>query len=1161
MGKKTRSLFPLCFSILLCMIFSHCVPLKSKKKEILCPFDLRCEMLTNPLGIDVPRPRLSWKLGSEEKDQKQCAYHILVASAPETLAQNQGNLWDSGKVLSSQSVWIPYKGLPLTSGMTCYWKVRVWDKNNRASEWSNPAFWTMGLLRPSDWKAVWIGLDKPVGKDDVKSLRTRLSARMLRKEFDLQELPQRVTVYMSGLGLSELYLNGKKIGDQVLSPGLTEYSKRVFYVTHDVTSFVQKGRNAIGVILGNGRYFPPRNDPHVKSISYPKLLFQMVLEYKNGKIDTIASDTTWKITTEGPICTNNEYDGEIFDARKEIPDWNLPNFDNAHWKPAERVPPPGGRPVSPMMPPIQVTQTLEPVEVSPRPHGIYIVDMGQNMVGWIQIRIYHPKPGQMIRMRFGEALTPKGELFTANLRTAKAEDIYICRGDSFEIYEPRFTYHGFRFVEISGYPGQLHPSDIVGKVVHDALEETGTFTCSNPILSRIHKNCVWGIRGNYRSIPTDCPQRDERQGWLGDRAIEAKGESYVFNIYPLYRKWLNDIADTETDEGQIPNVAPTYWNVYQDNVTWPGAFLFLTDMLFTQYGDTEMVRIHYPAMAKWMQYMKKYLKDSLMVKDVYGDWCVPPETPHLIHTQDLRRKTPPELIGTAYFYQEAQLMAKFAMLLGFSKDAQEYTQLAEQLKKALNTHCFDTVKNQYGNGSVTSFLLPLAFHIVPESHIEKVKEAFFEKILGKYEDHMATGLIGTPWILRTLSDLGRIDVAYRMATHTSYPSWGYMLQKGATTIWELWNGDTADPSMNSQNHVMLIGDLIIWLYEYLAGIQSHPEYPGFSQIQLCPNPIDDLTEVQASFQSIYGTILSHWKIENGQFFWNITIPPNTKAMVYMPCSTEKWIKESGKPTKKAKGIRFVSIEGNRVLYEVGSGMYQFVVQPYVPVHQSILQVETPKLFPKDTIDAFPAKIHIHMSCATPGAQIRYTLNGTEPDTTSPLYIGPFETDRYVILTARAFKKGMKPSYPKISVIDIYHPDKNGFRYAYYEGKWNALPDFSKLRAKKKGVVNQLNLSQIKQREDHYGVVFEANIYISLSGEYTFYMASDDGSRLFIDQQKIVENDSLHGLTEKEGKIWLSEGKHSIRIEYFEAQREDLLLLDIEGPNLSRTRLPMAMVYK
>lgn len=1151
---REKVILPMCIFILLLL---HCQ--KPQEKLILRPLDLRCEMLSNPLGVDVPRPRLSWKLESQERDQMQTAYHILVASAPETLAQNRGNLWDSGKVLSSQSVWISYQGIPLSSGMGCYWKVKVWDKKNRESEWSQPAFWTMGLLRESDWKASWIGLDKPMGKDDGKSLHTRLSARMLRKEFEIHEIPRRATVYMSGLGLSELYLNGKKIGDQVLSPALAEYSKRVFYVTHEVASFLQKGQNAIGVLLGNGRYFPPRNDEHVDSISYPKLLFQMILEFKNGEMDTIVSDTTWKITTNGPIVANNEYDGEIYDARKEIPGWNLPHFDDTQWKPAARVHSPGGKLVSQLMNPIKITQTLKPVEILSRTRGTYILDMGQNMVGWIQIRIPHPKPGQTIRMRFGETLGPKGELFTANLRTAKAEDVYICRGDSVEIYEPRFTYHGFRYVEISEYPGNLQPADVTGKVIHDAVEPVGTFTCSHPILSRIYYNCVWGIRGNYRSIPTDCPQRDERQGWLGDRCIEAKGESYIFNIYPLYRKWLNDISDAQTEEGQIPNVAPTYWKVYQDNVTWPGAFLFLTDMLFTQYGDTEIVRVHYSAMAKWINYMKKYLKNGLMTKDVYGDWCVPPESPHWIHTKDFRRKTPPELIGTAYFYQEAKLMTKFATLLGISKDAQAYTQLAEQLKTALNTYCFDSTKNQYGNGSVTSVLLPLAFHMVPESKMEEIKEALLEKIVGEYESHVATGLIGTQWILRTLSDLGRIDIAYRLATNTSYPSWGYMVQQGATTIWELWNGDTADPSMNSHNHVMLIGDLVIWLYEYLAGIQPHPESPGFSRFQLKPNPIEDLTEVEATFESIYGTIRSHWKIENGKFIWNVTIPTNTKATIYVPASHEKWVKESGKPAKKAKGVRFLKMESNRVLYEVGSGSYQFVVQPYLSMQQVEPQVETPQIFPKDTSAAFPAKIHISMGCATPGAQVRYTLDGTDPDTTAPVYIAPFETDRYVILTSRAFKRGMKPSYKKVSVIDIYHPEKNGFRYSYYEGKWNRLPDFSKLRPRKIGITHSLDLSQIKMREDHYGVILEGKIQIPVDGEYHFHLASDDGSRLWIDQQKVVENDSLHSLIEKKGKIWLSEGKHSIRIEYFEAEREDMLLLDIEGPHIPRTHLPTAMV--
>ena len=1159
--KRRMGMIPWLLCCGLFIAVSGCSRKKTDAALMLHPERLRCEFLADPEGVDASRPRLSWALRSAGRGQTQTAYRILASGSKDSLVSGRGDLWDSGRVLSGQSVDVRYAGRKLRPGEACHWKVRVWDRDGAESEWSEPGFWRAGMIDPSGWKASWIGLDRAVGKDDPKSELTRCSARMLRREFEVPKKVKQAVAFYCGLGLSELYLNGKKVGDEVLSPGLTDYDKTVFYITHDVTANLREGKNAAAVMLGNGRYFAPRHDRHVSEMQFPKLIFEMRIEFQDGTLEEVLSDDAWKITAGGPITANNEFDGEVYDGRKEIPGWNLPGFDDSKWMKAEKVHGPSGKLEAQPIAPIRVTQSIKPVGMTHPKPGLTVYDMGQNMVGWVRLRVKGGKPGTAVRLRFAETLRKDGMLYTENLRSARAEDVFILRGDSVETYEPRFTYHGFRYVEVTGAPGEADPGAIEGKVVHDDVEPAGTFSCSNTLLNKIIGNVVWGVRGNYRSIPTDCPQRDERQGWLGDRAIGSKGESFLFDIHALYRKWMNDIRDSQNEAGSIPDVVPAFWKLYNDNTTWAGTYVILADMLCAQYGDSDVVRIHYPYMKKWMTYMTKYMKDGLMTRDTYGDWCVPPESPLLIHSQDPRRTTPAELIGTAYFYHEARLMQKFAGVMALPEDVKSFGELAERLKSAMNEKLYDRMQVQYANHSATSNLLPLAFDMVPDSSRKRVFGNIVEKIMGDADGHTVVGLVGAQWILRVLDRYGRSDIALRLAENHTYPSWGYMVENGATTVWELWNGNTADPAMNSGNHVMLVGDLIIWLYENIAGIRSDPIRPGFKHILMRPEPSGDLTFVNASYRSVYGMIQSEWGVQSGRFFWNVAIPPNSDATVYIPAKDGKSVRESGKPADKAKAVRFLRMEDGRAVYAIGSGTYAFSVDGYQPPAVQKPYVANPRVQPGDTSAVFPAKVQIRMECGTPGAQIRYTLDGSEPTERSPLYDQPFETDKYAVVTARAFKEGMAPSFRRTAVVDVSDPRVNGLNYAYYEGKWDALPDFSRLKSVKKGSILGFDFSKIKRRPDHFGVVFNGFLRIPSDGDYTFSVASDDGSRLVIDGRTVAVNDSVHGMTEKSGIAKLTAGKHPVRIEFFDALNIDALALSMQGPGLPRQPVPASFLFK
>lgn len=860
--------------------------------------NLRTENLHAPLSIDTATPRLSWMSESNKNNTVQTSYHIIVASSEEKAQRCEGDLWDSGEVPSTEQLWIPYAGKTLKSNQRAWWRVCI-TTNKGKSDWSDIATFGIGLLSESQWGSRWIGLERLMQGEET-GLHTRLAARYLRKEFQLKKEVKRATAYISGLGLYELYINGQRIGNQVLAPVPTDYRRSVMYNAFDVTDALRQDANAIGVILGNGRMFPMRQNKPYKTpvFGYPKCRFEMIIEYADGSTEKIRSDEKWKVTANGPIRSNNEYDGEIYDARMELGAWTLPDYNDSQWLNAERTDIPTGELHGQMTPNMTITHILVPQSVTSH-NGKTIVDFGQNMAGWVKVRV-HGAEGDTLRLRFAEKLDADGGLYTANLRDAQCEDLYICNGrENGATWHPTFVYHGFRYVEVpSGYTA----SDITAEVINDQMNETGVFICSDSILNKIHRNALWGIRSNYKGMPIDCPQRNERQPWLGDRTAGSLGESYVFDNERLYSKWMRDICESQRADGCIPDVAPAFWNYYSDDVTWPAALPFSCDMLWEQYGNLQSIRACYPYIEKWINHIiSEYCHDGIVGHDKYGDWCVPPERLELIHSQDPERITDGELISTAYTIRVMQLMNKFATLLD-RNDASQWNERAETMTKAFNKKFLTCKPNTskvpghplypdsiyYGNNTATANLLPLAFGLIEPQYRDAVIKNVITNIITRNNGTVSCGVIGISWLLRTLSDNGYGDVAYLLATNKKYPSWGYMVENGATTIWELWNGDKADPAMNSANHVMLLGDLLSWCYEYIGGIRRGA--PGYSNIILKPDfTIQDNFHANVSHVTPYGQVISNYTKTLEHVDWKVEVPCNTTAEVHLPDGTVKQV--------------------------------------------------------------------------------------------------------------------------------------------------------------------------------------------------------------------------------------------------------------------------------
>ena len=850
------------------------------------PTDLRCEYLVDPLGVDTPQPRFSWVLEHSERGQSQSSYEVLVSTSPDVSA---GDFWTSGKVASALSTHVIYAGKALQSGRTYFWKVRYWDKNDRPSPFSRVARFDTGLFSRDEWKGRWIG-----GKN------------LLRKEFVLAGKPLRARAYICGLGYSELRLNGRKVGRNVLDPGWTTYDKRVLYVTHDVTEYLNPGQNAVGVMLGQGWY------------KGRALLLQVDVELEGGDRVELVSDDSWK-ATNGPIIGDSVYNGETYDARLEKPGWDEPEFDDSGWTAAEIVDGPKGVLSAQLMPAIQVVDTIIPLRVSSPKPGFYVYDLGQNISGWARLRVRGPR-GTTVRLRFAELLYEDGMINPENLRGARAEDIYILKGEGEETWEPRFTYHGFRYVELTGYPGVPTINTLRGRVVHTAVAPVGGFACSKPLLNSLQRIVTWGQKTNLHSIPTDCCQRDERMGWLGDAQGTAEEAIYNFDMAAFYSNFLRDIRDVQDEKGTITDTVPHIWGSRPADPAWGTAYPLIAWYVYQYYGDRRILEDHYEGVKKYVEFLRTRAENGLVKFSYYGDWVAVD-------------KTPGEVVSSFYYYYDVKILAEMAKALGKMGDAKVYEDLAEIIKTAFHRKYFDPKTRSYASGTQTANALPLFLDMVPEEERGGVWGNLFDNIVYKNNSHLTTGIIGTKYIMELLTRSGASDLAYDIATQTSYPSWGYMIENGATTLWELWQLRQG-PSMNSHNHPMF-GSVGSWLYKALAGIQLASGSVGFEKIRIIPQMVRDLRHAAGSTRTVRGEVSSSWSREEKCVKLDVIIPVGSEAEVVIPkFNLENIVVLEGDNViwdvrgyaSGVEGIQWVENGPRGFLIRIGSGRYSFRLQ-------------------------------------------------------------------------------------------------------------------------------------------------------------------------------------------------------------------------------------------
>ncbi len=872
---------------------------------------LRVNRQSRPTGIQRTAC-FSWQVESSKQDVRQVAYAITVATTRAGLNGGREQLWNSGRVESSETLQVPYQGRKLPYGADILWQVEVWLSSGEHV--TSPVQHFLTGMKMDRWEARWIGVND-FEHTIVEDGRRDLPARYLRHEFDVPSRVKRAVLYISGMGHSAAYLNGQLATPDVFGTVQSDWDKTVYYNTIDVTSLVQKGRNAIGVVLGNGFTLGLR--PNYRNFGGPRLMAQLVVETAADTL-VIPTDTSWKATNRGPIRRNNLYDGELYDARQELGNWDRAGYDDSRWQAAEVMPTPMGTLKPQPNPGIRTQHELYPIDIRDMGEGRYLIDMGQNMAGQLRATLT-AKAGQAVILRHAELLTPAGDsLYTANLRSALCTNTYIPRADGRFTYQPLLVYQGFRFVEVTGLAEMPRPEDITGLVQYDEMEECAGFECDNELLNRLHSNALWGIRGNYHGMPTDCPQRDERLGWTGDRLTGCYGENILMDNGALYYKWLHDLVDSQNEAGQIAHLTPEYRKGRHDGVTWPGAFVYATYMLYRRYGDLDAVYELYPYLQKWVNYTyEKTQRDGILTVDRYGDWCMPPEQESLIHSKDPARKTEGAVLSTTVFYDILRMMGEMATRIGNHSDASYYARMAAHIKAAYNKTYFNAEKGQYSNNTVTANILSLELGLVPQGFEEKVMKNIVEVTEQQFDGHVSCGVLGIQHLMRGLTHHGQLDLAWRIVNQRSFPSYGYMIEHGATTIWELWNGNTADPAMNSANHVMLLGDLLLWYYEDLAGIRNAEGSLGYTHLDMAPCFPEELHHVKAWQRTATGLVRSEWTRQDDSLSWQIEIPANATATIRIP-------QRFGIRPTEGGAVHAVKEQDDCILVEVGSGRHTFV---------------------------------------------------------------------------------------------------------------------------------------------------------------------------------------------------------------------------------------------
>jgi len=1041
--------------------------------------DLRCEYLVNPLGIDATEPRLSWTLESGQRGQAQTAYRILVASDPKLLAQDTGDLWDSGKVASDQSIQIAYAGRPLESQVRYYWKVRVWDTDGEPSSWSKAACWTMGLLGPDAWKANWIGFDASREKDtpakkldldsafwiwhagenarnaapaatryfrreftipedrELASVTCAISAdngftifvngrqvangsnfkeavhadiakhihkganvvaiearnegdgpnpagvlavlafqfkagspitivsdgqwcssdtaaagwtnvgfsaegwgnaevlgahgvspwgkisvgpaelflppaQFLRKEFGVDKPVKRATVYASALGNYELYINGRKVDDAYFAPGWTDYAVRVYYNTFDVTDLLKKGFNTIGGILADGWYsghigWGRLRDHYGKD---PRFSAQLCIEYADGSSETILTDKTWTAAT-GPILEGDFLMGETYDARREMPGWSTPDFDDNAWNPVDVT---QEIPIKVESYPsvlVREFQEIKPLSVKQMPDGAYIYNMGTNFAGFVRLKVQDASPGQKIVLRFAERLNPDGTIYTTNLRGARATDTYFCKGDGKEVWQPRFTFHGFQYVEVTGCSGKLGLDAVTGIELTSATPVVGHFACSDAMANTLYQNVCQTQRANFIEVPTDCPQRDERLGWMGDAQIYVRTATFNTDVSAFFTKWMVDVEDAQLPNGGFSDVSPRKVAMGGGTAAWGDAGVICPWTIYKVYGDKRILAEHYDAMGEWIEYCKDTTKGTLLrPAEGYGDWL------------SINADTPKDVLATAYFAHSTNLVAEIAEVLGKADDTKKYGQLFEDIRTAFN-NAYVAASGRIKGDTQTVYVLALAFDLLPKEKRPMAAQHLVDNIRDR-NWHLSTGFVGTKDLMATLNTIGETDVAYHLFHNETFPSWGFSIQHGATSIWERWDGWTPekgfqDPGMNSFAHYSF-GAVFEWVFRTIGGIDT--DGPAYKHIVIRPQLGGRLSWAKTSYDSIQGKIATAWKVDGDTLKLDVTIPTNTTATVYVPAADAASIMEGRKPATQAEGVRLIGTKDGVALFEVGSGTYR-----------------------------------------------------------------------------------------------------------------------------------------------------------------------------------------------------------------------------------------------
>ncbi len=1075
--------------------------LSTTARAEVTPSHLRCEYRVDPVGIDQTAPRLSWIVESTQRAQRQTAYQILAASSPDNLKAGRGDVWDSGRVASDATAQIAFAGKPLQTAQQVWWQVRCWDKDGKASAYSAPARWAMGLLDPAaEWKGQWIGkealpgsqgagavgfkglswvwfpegdptqeapggtryfrkvvnlaADRPLksarfqltaddqftlwvnGQEacksdgqtdawkrpvtcDLKALlktgpnvlaiaatneahATGLLGRLalvfetgdplmvpidaawktsqtapegwqtaafddaawpaakaiapfgggpwgdqvgtggkaapppavfLRKTFEVKKPLRRATAYATALGLYELHLNGHRVGDDVFTPGWTDYKKRVYYQTYDVTPLLKTGANAVGAILGDG--WATGHDGNGGRDRYglhrPRFSGQIVLDYADGTREVVGADASWK-ASYGPIVEQDLLDGEFYDATQEMPGWDTADFPRVEvapvnvpaamaragaWGPVDIIATPPLKIEAYPGVPVRRQLELHPKTVTEPQSGSYVFDLGQNMVGWARLNNITAPRGTKIRVRVAEMLNPNGTIYVTNLRGARCIDEYTCKGGGPETWEPRFTFHGFRYVELTGLPAKPDTQTVTGVVVHSQTPFVGTFECSNAQVNQLQSNIQWGQRGNFLEVPTDCPQRDERCGWMGDAQIFVRTATYNADVASFFNKWMVDVQDAQRGAA-FADISPDIC-CGAGTPAWADAGVIVPWTIYLAYGDTRILEEHYDAMARYIEWIKGNNPDLLWNKNRgsdYGDWL------------SIAANTPKDVIGTAYFAYSTSLMARIARALGKAGDAQKYDDLFAQIKAAFNKE-YVAPDGRIKGDTQTCYVLALRFDLLPADK-RTVAAQYLVDDIKKKNDHLSTGFVGVGYLNPVLTQTGHTDVAYKLLLQDTFPSWGYSIKYGATTIWERWDGWTAEkgfqnPGMNSFNHYSL-GSVGEWMFDTVAGIGADPERPGFKGIVIHPRPGGGMTFAHATYDSLRGPIASEWRLDGGALALKTTIPANATATIYVPAAPGAKITESGQPADKAPGLKWLRQDGEFAVFEAGSGSYSFVVK-------------------------------------------------------------------------------------------------------------------------------------------------------------------------------------------------------------------------------------------